>query len=162
MWYPICWSVTCSLAWSHLRSEDTDAIHPHQCNQQSFTRYIPPATLQLHLAAACCCRWRPSAFCPSLSPPSRHLLSNPQTLTPPILTAFVPVLPPKVEGAILWLLRIKRRFRSIATPAPALVVFFILWQLEATTVTSKAAWHWLFFLHGRAKSGGLAERERKK
>lgn len=101
MWYLICCSVTCSLAWSHLCSEDTDAIHPHQSSQQSFTKYIPFATLQLHPASFCLLSIPVSSF--SSSP------VNSQTLTPPILTSFVPVLSPTKK-------KTEKRNNSLAFP----------------------------------------------
>lgn len=45
---------------SHLCSEDTDAVHPHWSNCQTFIKESSKATFQLLHSVACCCRWHPS------------------------------------------------------------------------------------------------------
>lgn len=122
------WSKNPYLACSHLCCEDTDAIHPHQSNQQSFTSYSPFASFQLHLTTACCCRWHPSASCPPLSPPSHHLLSTPKLSPLPFSHPLYLCYRPKKNNIILWLLQVKCRLRSMATCLTRLhlpSVFFI-------------------------------------
>lgn len=142
--------------------------HP---NQQSFTKYSPFASLQLHLTTACCWRWHPSASCPPLSPPSHHLLSTPKLSPLPFSRSLYLCYRQRKKNnknsTILWLLQVKCRLRSMATcltrlhlPSRFLAVFFILWQLAATIVTSKTAWLRLC-PHTRAESSWLTESERE-
>lgn len=111
---------------------------------------LPPVHLCLLLLIISC---QP----PNSHPSHSHILS----------TCAIAKEKKKLNSTILWLLQVKCRLRSMATcltrlhlHSRFLAVFFILWQLVATIVTSKTAWLRLC-PHTRAESSWLAESERK-
>lgn len=107
---------------------------------------LPPVHLCLFLLIISC---QP----PNSHPSHSHILS----------TCAIAKEKKKKTSTILWLLQVKCRLRSMATCLTRLhlpSVFFILWQLVATIVTSKTAWLRLC-PHTRAESSWLAESQRK-
>lgn len=88
----LCSTLTCFLPVSHLGSEDTDAVHPHRSDWQTFTETssscnfpVPPLSRLLLLVTSFC---RLSVSVSSFSSSS----VIPQSLSPPFLTSSPPVL----------------------------------------------------------------------
>lgn len=133
-------TVACSVPVSHLGSEDTDAIHPHQFDWQTFTKTsrgsnfpVPPIRCLL-LLVACFSRL-------SVSVSSFPFIV--QFLSPPFLVSSPPVLSSEQPDRTSLLKQRPNRKHGESVPMhldppswfPA--AFFVLWQLVATFWTRR-------------------------
>lgn len=101
-------------------------------------KHLPAVTFSFHYhSAACCCRWHPSAVCPSPSPPSRPLLSFLNlSLLPFSCHLHLSFHQSSQRGLLRWN---RGRLGNMAAipvylhPPPCFpAAVFVLWQLVAT------------------------------
>lgn len=135
----LCSTLICSLPVSHLGSEDTDAVHPHQSNWQTFTETspscnfpIPPPFSRLLLSATSFCSLSVSVSSFSTS----SFIPQSLSLLPFSCPLHLSFHQSSQSGLLCW---IRGRLGNMAAvpvhlhpPSCFPAAVFVLWQLVAT------------------------------